>query len=700
MFEYVMGSWGARLERILSIGGDEGLSKPKEGNKANRFKPVVKFLGPFHIGKGESKTHSFVLPQYVGSVRTMVIAGEDGAYGFAEKATPVRKPLMVLATLPRILGPGETAEVPVTVFALESHVKDVNVEISPGEIFTAEGKKSATVHFKTTGDELVSFKLKVKPLTGIGKVKITATSGNEKAETFVELNVMNRNPKIVTVTDTVLETGESWNAIYKAVGISGTNKATLELSSMPPLNLGKRLDYLIHYPYGCIEQTTSSVFPQLYLSDLMDLPSDKKSRIDQNIKSGINRLKTFVLPSGAFAYWPGESMENEWGTNYAGHFLLEAELKGFSLPPGVIENWKKYQRNKATAWVTNVNESGLTQAYRLYTLALAKSPEAGTMNRLRENKNMSVSARWMLAAAYALSGQPEIANQIIENLSTEIKNYSELSGTYGSDERDESIILETLTLLGKRTIANAVAKEISKSLCNSEWMSTQTTAYCLLAMSKYTGRTAVKRELNFSYTINGGTTQNVNVNALIKQVEIKMNGTSGGKAHIKNNSQGIMYARIISEGIPSTDDQTSSQSNLVMKVAYKDAAGIEIDPAALRQGTNFYAEVTVSNPGLRGDYEEMALRQNFPSGWEIMNSRMDNSENSTRASKPRYQDIRDDRVYTFFDLKAHESKTFRIDLNASYLGQYYLPAIYAEAMYDASINARTAGKWIKISSDR
>ncbi|MEO8086642.1 MAG: MG2 domain-containing protein, partial [Bacteroidota bacterium] len=107
MFDYVMGAWGAQLERMLNIGGDEGLSKPKDGSKANRFKPVVKFMGPFHLAKGESQTKTFVMPQYVGSVRTMVIAGEDGAYGFAEKVTPVRKPLMVLATLPRVLGPEE-----------------------------------------------------------------------------------------------------------------------------------------------------------------------------------------------------------------------------------------------------------------------------------------------------------------------------------------------------------------------------------------------------------------------------------------------------------------------------------------------------------------------------------------------------------------------------------------------------------------
>ena len=92
----------------------------------------------------------------------------------------------------------------------------------------------------------------------------------------------------------------------------------------------------------------------------------------------------------------------------------------------------------------------------------------------------------------------------------------------------------------------------------------------------------------------------------------------------------------------------------------------------------------------------MALSQIFPSGWEILNSRMDNTDNSAKSSVPRYQDIRDDRVYTYYTLRASETKTFRIYLNASYYGTFYLPAVYTEAMYDASISARIAGKWVNV----
>jgi len=133
-----------------------------------------------------------------------------------------------------------------------------------------------------------------------------------------------------------------------------------------------------------------------------------------------------------------------------------------------------------------------------------------------------------------------------------------------------------------------------------------------------------------------------------------------------------------------------------MSITYKTLKGQPIDPTKITQGTDFIAEVKIINPGSRGNYKEMALTQIFPSGWEIHNTRMDGMETPINSSIPTYQDIRDDRVYTYFDIGSNESKTYTIMLNASYIGKYYLPLIYCEAMYDASINSKIAGKWIEV----
>ena len=83
LFDQVIGAFSGELQRILSIGGDQS-GDVKKNQKANRFKPMVRFFGPYELKKGQSRTTTFTLPQYIGSVRVMVVAGHDGAYGNEE----------------------------------------------------------------------------------------------------------------------------------------------------------------------------------------------------------------------------------------------------------------------------------------------------------------------------------------------------------------------------------------------------------------------------------------------------------------------------------------------------------------------------------------------------------------------------------------------------------------------------------------
>ena len=133
-----------------------------------------------------------------------------------------------------------------------------------------------------------------------------------------------------------------------------------------------------------------------------------------------------------------------------------------------------------------------------------------------------------------------------------------------------------------------------------------------------------------------------------------------------------------------------------MSILYKNTKGETIDPTSIAQGTDFVAEVTVQNPGSLGKYyKDMALSQVFPSGWEIHNARM-GSLSYGSSSLCDYQDIRDDRVYTYFGLAKTQSVTYRIQLHAAYIGKYYLPSTVCEAMYDNSISAQEGGKWVDV----
>jgi uncharacterized protein YfaS (alpha-2-macroglobulin family) len=453
------------------------------------------------------------------------------------------------------------------------------------------------------------------------------------------------------------------------------------------------------YPHGCVEQTTSSVFPQLALNDLLDLNAGWKKEIERNVMAGIQRLRAFQTADGGMAYWPGENHSDEWGTSYAGHFMIEAQNFGYSLPVNFLPNWKKFQRNKALTWTSYESESNdMIQAYRLYTLALAKAPELGAMNRLKELKTLSSAARWRLAATYVLVGQKEAARQLMQGQPLTASGGSQNEEmTYGSETRDEAMILETLVLLGDKVRAGMVMQNISRHLGSDEWMSTQTTAYALIAIARLTGKFSDNKILDFGYAINGKS-ESYRSNARIVQIPIKIEGRAAGNVQVTNKSGQMLYTRLIMRGQPAIGDKTAAQNNLHMEVTYKDMNGNALNVASIKQGTDFKAEVSVSNPGMLGDYDQMALSQIFPSGWEIHNTRMDNTDGQASAySIPRYQDIRDDRVYTYFKLPVKQKVTYVVLLNASYLGKFYLPGVACEAMYNGRISARTGGAWVEVT---
>jgi len=696
VYDDVMGAFSGKMDYLLAVGGDGDL-KPKEEKDANRFKPVVKFLGPFYLEKGDSRKHTVKMPQYIGSIKTMVVAASEGAYGNTDMVTPVKQPLMVLATLPRVAGPGETMKLPVNIFALENNVKNVSVEVETSGVLTLSGSNSSKVTFSKAGDKVEYFEIKAKNALGVGKVKVTATSGSIKASYDIEMNVIPRNPTTTDIADKVIANGTGWEYNYSPIGMLGENNAYIEISSLPALNLEQRLKYLIRYPHGCIEQTTSSVFAQLYLDKLITLPENRKGEIQRNVEAAIDRLKAFQLGSGGFTYWPGNDYPNNWGTNYAGHFLLEAKKAGYLVSESMLSSWISFQSQKADAWgpLSTNDDNDLIQAYRLYTLALAGSPAIGAMNRMKENDKVRREAKWRLALAYAASGFDDQAKKLIDGLS--IKADSTLRDyrySYGSATRNKAMILETLLELDQKEKSFELLMEIAREMGDkNKWMSTQTTAYCFIAIAKYAEDFGVENETNTSVDI-GGKTTSITGTDFINQVSIE---SPDKKASIKieNMGEAPVFARIIRMGIPLEGTEEEIKRNIDVTVLYTDMKGNPInDISGLKQGTNFKAIVQVVNPGLKGVYNELALTQIYPSGWEIINTRLDGS--AATNDKVDYLDIRDDRTMHYFDLKPNESATFEVLLNAAYRGNYYLPSISVEAMYDNSIFANKPGKWVKV----
>lgn len=690
IYNDVIGAFGGRVNQVFSIGGDEDLGGGK-AKKANRFKPVVMFLGPFKLDGG-SKTHQIKLPKYIGSVRTMVVAAnaEKSAYGSAEKATPVRSPLMVLASLPRKISPSESVTLPVTVFAMENHVKNVTVQIKTNNAVRVMGNAVQKLSFPTPDEKMAFFNLNVGSISGIGKIQVIATSGKEKSVYDVEVDVFNPNPVTQAFTDIILEPNSSKTLSWETFGVAGSNKAMLEISSIPMVDFGRRLDYLIQYPHGCVEQTTSSVFPQLYLADIVDIDAAKKQSIQRNVTAAIQRLAGFQLSNGGFSYWSGMREADDWGTSYAGHFLLEAEKKGYVLPVSFKSKWIAYQQKIAKQWYYEFSyHNDIAQAYRLYTLALAGNPDLPSMNRLRETASISDEAKLRLAATYALVKQTQAGLSLLSKSKIDDNSYD--GYYYGSADRNRAMTLETLILLGQRNKAFAVAKALAKNLSSNEWMSTQTTAYALNAMAKfakYNGGSGI----NVVYT-NAKKQVTINTNKAMAQRNLTV-ATGANAVLIKNNKKNTLFIRVYNSGILPVGKELPLQNNLTASVAFKDRKGNNINVSRIAQGTEFIAEITLTN-GKNEYVNNIALTQILPSGFEIVNTRFTDYGNATE-NQADYIDIRDDRANYYFGLKAHETRKFKMLVNASYLGKYYLPGLQCEAMYDHDFLARTKGQWVEV----
>jgi len=705
MYDFVVGAYGGELERLLALGGgDEGDDKDQDKDK-KRFPPVVQFLGPFQLPAGETAKHSIELPQYIGAVRVMVVAGDNGAYGKTRKSVFVRESLSILPTVPRVIGPDEEMTLPVALFVMDEKIKDVKLKIITDEHFEVIGSSEIDIHFDTTGDKLGVLKVKVKPKLGQGHLRFVASSGDFTTESDVYIDVRSANPETTRQVKMVIEPGKSWQNKIIPHGLINTNKVTLELSSVLPINLENRLNYLIRYPHGCIEQITSSVFPQLYLSSFVKLEKQRKDTIDNNVNAAVKRLQQFQNANGSFSYWPGgNGAPSAWGGNYAGHFLLEAKRKGYFIPQGLISNWLSFQASAANNWLAGSGRSELEQAYRLFTLALANKAEMGAMNRLRESGNLSAISRWQLAQAYEYAGQSDAAAELVLNTNTKMADYSNEGMTFGSKLRDQAIVLNTLVKMERKQDAKQLADIIAGQLSSSAWHSTQSVAYALLAMSNFIGVDSLDYQFKFSQQRsvknNSAASQDLISSSAIYQKILTNFNIEGEKITLKNNSGTTLYGNISVQGIPQSGVEQATAQGLSLDVSYLDSKGQALDITKLTQGIDVVAVVTVKNTSLH-DLTNLALTHIIPSGWQIHNARFNNeaaksSDLTKQNAKMDYQDIRDDRLYTYFALKAGEQKQFTVLVNASYLGRFYLPSISVEAMYDATKNARTKGLWVTV----
>ncbi len=717
VFSHVLGANKGDVFRTFSIGGDYMARlaadldlndiTPEEARKAKRFKPVSLFQGPMMTDEQGYLKVDFTMPDYIGAVRVMAVAAMHNRFGHADQTVPVTKDLMLVPSLPRVLGPGDSISVPVTVFTMRDNIGKVEVSVELEGPIELKSAARHSLRFDRRSEKDLTFSFQAHEAIGAAKITFIARSSGRTYLHSTDIEVRASSPRLIESTDYELKPGGRLTLTLPDKGYPGSNHALLTLSRRPPMNLDRRINWLLRYPYGCIEQTVSAVFPQLTLRQFIseEAPAAwQREEIDRNINAGIARMRSFQLLNGAFSYWPGTTEPSDWGTNYAGHFLLEAKARGYHVTESMLQSWLRYQKEQARSTRLPL----LSRVYKVYLLALAGEPSYSAMNLLKENtlRDMSDREKWLLASAYKLAGVDRTAEEIARTAGTQVREYREFSGTYGSTLRDQAIILESMLLNEHMTEAHALAKSIARVLSSKAWLSTQATGYALLAMGKYLqkveGSSTGEARLSGSIELPSGESIAFDTRALNWTYAFEEGFGKKVVLHLdQNSSVNIAFATLTWEGVPLHGSTSDEAENLALRVRWLNEDGAALRPENLRQGQVFWAHYRVSSTSrMNLPIEELALEQVLPAGWEIENIRLSGENlpgwmSKWRLNQEEYLDIRDDRIRWFFDLPVRRGKDdgldFVVKLRAVTAGRYTLPPAQVEAMYNPDYRARKAG---------
>ena len=689
LYDEVIGAFGGKFSKVLSIGGGDFGGVELARNREKRFNPVVRFMGPFTL-KGGAKSHRIELPMYVGSVRAMVVAGGRGAYGNAEKTVVVRAPLMIVPTLPRRLACGEQVAFPVNVFAMEPDVRNVQVSVrveGPVEIDDAPSRK---LTFTAPADRMVDFSLRTHASQeGTARVTVTARSGNFTATETIAIEVKNPNPPVTVSSSRVLKASESCDFEWAPFRSDAAGSAQLEIAAFPAIDFGGVFEYVGAYSHLCSEQLASRALGLLGTRRFLD--AERQREAETMIRAILRELWSRQLPDGGFVYWPGSGASHLWVTSMAGQVLLAAQEEGFSVPAPVRTSWLAYQRHAARNYRSDARRhSDLDQAYRLYTLALAREADAGAMNRLRESGSLADPARWCLASAYAVAGKRDAAVGLVRTPA--VGSTSGSYATFDSPLRNKALKLTALAHTRSVDEALALASQIADEF-STEHCTTQEMAFVCMAMGRLADIvSAASGEIRFVQP--GGRAQQIEG---LRAVACFRLDPAAGKVHVDNRSAGTLSVRSVVWRRPDvTVPVPAASEGVALTVEYTGLDGSPIDAGNLRQGQEFRAVITVRETAGNGSSESMALVFSVPSGWEIWNDRL--YAQAAADSPCDYKEIRDDRVGWYFPLAPGQQKRFSVRLRAAYSGRFLLPAVVCEDMYDTHRCANTAGGRTEVTS--
>lgn len=671
-----------------------------------RFKPVALWSGILRTNSDGLADVLFDIPDFNGELRLMAIAYKKDAFGSVQKPMKVADPVILSPALPRFLSPGDVITMPVTVFNTTDKQVSIKIEVvTEGSVKAVQ--QNASLEVKGNGENFVNFTLKAAEEIGKAVVKVRAEISNEKLESVTELAVRPISPYVTESTNGFIEAGKTVTVDMPDVFHPINRRGYVVLSPFPVANFAKQLKHLVGYPHGCIEQTTSKAFPQIYLRDIaliLDPSIIEKGSPSYFVNEAIKKITGMQLHNGSFSYWPGGDYSSDWSTVYATHFLVEAKKAGYEVSDNVLnsalnfiksiarkrETYDYYYYENNRTLIKRIADK--TAIYAIYVLALGNQPEKTLMNFYRTSKNLLTNdTQYLLAGAFALTGDRKAYLEILPPafVSEEARRTS--GGCFDSPIRATGIMLNVLLETDPNNANIARYMEyLSAQFKKYHWHTTQEEAFALLGFGK-AARLAKGAKVKGTVTIadkqfayDGGN----------KRIPIEK---FDGKVTIALQGEGRIYYSVIQEGIRKDGHISIDDKNLKVRRQFFDRYGNIVGLDGIKQNSLVIVRITVQSD--ISNVENIAISDLLPAGFEIENPRL--TENSQYqftqdASKPVYVDIRDDRInyYTNFGYK-REQKFYYL-VRAVTRGEFNYAPIVGEAMYDGDYYSASGGGKVKV----
>jgi uncharacterized protein YfaS (alpha-2-macroglobulin family) len=650
-----------------------------------RVKPVAFWSGLVKTdGRGRGKV-SFDLPQFNGTIRLMAVAFAGNKFGNMEKKLFVREPIVLTPTFPRFVASGDVFVVPVSVYNGTSSTNNFEVKLTAkGPIqITDEATKSVQVEKGKEGQ--VYFQLKADETMGKLEFNLSAKGGGEQSQMSVDVPLRPPVPFITLSGRGSVLDGKPTTFSFPSDWIPGTTDFSLTISAFPAVRFSNSLQYLLSYPHGCIEQTTSKLFPLLYFNDLVKTVEPelfKTKSVDYFLAEGISKIESMQNESGAFSYWPEGDYINNWSSIYAAHFLVEARKAGYAVSDRVYNRMINALRSQVRSYSGDDAYSFQTAVYACYVLALAGKPEKSTMNYFKNNALDKIQdySQYQLAGAYALSGDLQTARTLLPKTVTPVKqDDSESGGNFNSSIRSRAIMLEVLAEFDANNPSIPVlVEELNKSADNGRWDTTQENAFAFLALGKI-----MKKQSQGTYAGTAAIDGKLYTKFDMQSQKFSDKEWSGKKVTIEINGEGTCYYSWRADGIPSKLSIDEYDNDLMVRRHYLNEQGIPVDYSSFKQGDLVIAKITVK--ALTQSLENVAIVDLLPAGFEIENPRLQSRKGvdwiGENEFQPAYMDIRDDRLILYGDFEFGKEETFYYGIRAVTEGTFILPPIRGEAMY-------------------